>query len=301
MKLVRLKSKYCFLINLAIQVCKVMELLIEETLLGVINKEEKAIERCIEFQNRNTSNENILAFSGGKDSLVTYHILIRSGVNFIPIYSPPSVDPPELVNFIRQEFNPWCIKNGYPEVIFQKYKINKNYKQGKGEVTMWSLLRNRALPPTRRMRYCCEVLKERTGEAGDTVYTGVRWEESNSRKKLSMVGFWKHKIMVRPIIDYTQDEIWEYIHKYKLPYCKLYDEGWERVGCIGCPLSKNQSRELELYPKYKANYIRAFEGMIEYRKSKGMETEWETGEDVYKWWIGEIKKEKEVEGQCSMF
>lgn len=278
-----------------------MELLIEETLLGVINKEEKAIERCIQFQNRSKTNENILAFSGGKDSLVVYHILVRSGVNFTPIYSPPSVDPPELVNFIRKEFNPWCSKNGYPKVIFQKYKINKNYKQGKGEVTMWSLLRNRALPPTRRMRYCCEVLKERTGEIGDTVYTGVRWEESNSRKKLSMVGFWKKKIMVRPIIDYTKDEIWEYIHKYKLPYCKLYDEGWERVGCIGCPLSKNQTKELELYPKYKANYIRAFEGMIKYRKLKGMKTEWKTGEDVYKWWIGEIKKEKEVEGQCSMF
>lgn len=167
---------------------------------------------------------------------------------------------------------------------------------------MWSLLRNRALPPTRLMRYCCDVLKERTGVDGDTVFTGVRWSESKGRSKQSMVGFWKNKIMVRPIIDFTDEEIWEYIHKYNLPYCELYDKGWKRIGCIGCSLnSASQLKELEAYPKYKENYIRAFDGMIEYRKSKGVKTEWKTGEDVYNWWTNQVKNEKEVEGQCSMF
>lgn len=268
-----------------------IELLIENTLLGEINKEEIAIQRCIEFQNRNDGNKNILAFSGGKDSIVTYHILKRSGIEFESIYSRTSVDPPELIYFINKY---------YPEIYKQPYKINKKYK-GNGEVTMWSLLRNRALPPTRRMRYCCDILKERTGEKGDTIFTGVRWEESKSRSKQSMVGFWKKKIMVRPIIDWTDEEIWEYIHKYNLHYCELYDKGWDRIGCIGCPLASNQVKELEAYPKYKENYIRAFDGMIEYRKSKGMATEWKTGQDVYEWWIGEVEKDKEIDGQCSMF
>lgn len=266
-------------------------LLIENTLLGEINKEEIAIQRCIEFQNRNPERKNILAFSGGKDSIVTYDILKRSGIEFEAIYSRTSVDPPELIYFMNKY---------YPEVYKQPYKINKKYK-GNGEVTMWSLLSNRALPPTRRMRYCCDILKERTGEEGDTIFTGVRWEESSNRSKQSMVGFWKKKIMVRPIIDFTDEEIWEYIHKYNLPYCELYDKGWDRIGCIGCPLGSNQVKELESYPKYKENYIRAFNRMIEYRKSKGMKTKWETGQDIYDWWIGEIQKDKEIEGQCSMF
>ncbi|NLK93986.1 MAG: phosphoadenosine phosphosulfate reductase family protein [Clostridiales bacterium] len=101
--------------------------------------------------------------------------------------------------------------------------------------------------------------------------------------------------------DFTDEEIWEYIHKYNLPYCELYDRGWDRIGCIGCPLGTNQSKELEEYPAYKENYIRAFDGMIKYRKNKGMETEWETGKDIYDWWIGEIKKDNSIEGQCSMF
>lgn len=117
-----------------------------------------------------------------------------------------------------------------------------------------------------------------------------------------MVGFWKKKIVVRPIIDWTDQEIWEYIHKYNLPYCELYDKGFERIGCIGCPLnSKSQKKELDMYPKFKDLYIRAFDRMIEERHKKGKECSWSNGKEVYKWWIGEAIKQKEIEGQCSFF
>lgn len=112
----------------------------------------------------------------------------------------------------------------------------------------------------------------------------------------------EEKVVVRPIIDWSDDDIWEYIEKYKLLYCELYDKGWKRLGCIGCPLSSNQKKELETYPKYRKNYVKAFEKMIEARKAKGKNCEWETGEEVMKWWVGDcIKKNKECEGQCSMF
>lgn len=262
-----------------------------QILVDTTYKEKIAIERCIEFQNRNQGNKNICAFSGGKDSIVTYDILKRSGIDFNPIYSPPSADPPELINFIDKY---------YPEVYKQPYKIDK--KTGL-PITMWHLLSHRALPPTRRMRYCCDVLKERTGGKGDTVFLGVRAAESRDRNKLPMVSFYKDKIMVRPLIDWSDEEIWSYIIKYNLSYCELYDQGFDRLGCIGCPLnSKSQKKELVLYPKYKESYVRSFDHMIEYRKSKGMETQWKSGEDVYKWWIGECKKqESQIEGQCSMF
>lgn len=280
-------------------------MLIEQTLLGVVNKIDNAVKRCIEFQNKDKERITLLAFSGGKDSVAAYLIAVESGIKFKPVYSPTSVDPPEVINFIRYEFNIWAKEKGYPEVEILKYK-KFSKRRGRGnlegkEITMWTLLRNRALPPTRRMRYCCDELKERTGDIGDTVFTGVRWEESNSRRQQSMVNFYKGKIIVRIIVDFTTEEVWELIKLKNAPYCKKYDEGWERLGCIGCPLSTNQVKELESYPKYKENYIRAFDGMIEYRKANGMETEWKTGLDIYNWWIGEVKKENVLEGQCSMF
>lgn len=170
------------------------------------------------------------------------------------------------------------------------------------EITMWTLIRNRALPPTRRMRYCCDELKERTGEEGDTIFNGVRAEESDSRSKMPMINFYKGKIMARIIIDWLEEDVWEIIHKYNIPYCCKYDEGWKRIGCIGCPLGSGQAKELGEYPKFKEAYIRAFDDMLNYRKENGMETEWKTGEEVYKWWIGECTKQNRVvKGQCSMF
>ena len=230
-------------------------------------------------------------------------IVAKSGIDFTPIYSLTSVDPPELVQYIKNIFNTWAESKGYPKVIFNKYNTWKS-GENKGKIkTMWSLLSNRAIPPTRLARYCCDELKERTGEKGDTVITGVRWEESKSRSKRKMVNFYKNKIMVRPIVDWSENEIWSYILTENIPYCELYDQGWDRLGCIGCPLGAGQKRELELYPKYKKLYIKSFDKMVEYRKKKGFSCdEWSTGEDIYKWWIGDtIKNSKEIDGQCSMF
>ena len=97
-----------------------------------------------------------------------------------------------------------------------------------------------------------------------------------------------------PIYKWTDTEVWEFIRDRKIEYNPLYDRGILRVGCIGCPLSgKGQVRELERYPKYKENYIKAFDRMLEKRRAKGkMDVDgqvglhrWVDGEAVYRWWI----------------
>lgn len=276
----------------------------------IVNNSEKikkSIERLKSFINDNPSEKiPILAFSGGKDSLVAYMMCIEAGITFKAIYSPTSVDPPELIRFIKEDFNKWTIKNNYPLIHFNKYKKFSS-KRVNGTmtgkyITMWSLISNRAMPPTRIARYCCDELKERTGEKGDTIITGIRWEESSQRKTQSMINFYKGKIMIRPIVDWSEVEVWSYIIQKNIPYCELYDKGWDRLGCIGCPLGSNQKRELEAYPNYKKLYIKAFDNIVKYRKSKNMDCQWKNGTEVYKWWVGDCEaKRKEIDGQCSMF
>lgn len=96
-----------------------------------------------------------------------------------------------------------------------------------------------------------------------------------------------HTTLINPIIDWTTDEVWEFIKEYKIPYCSLYDEGFERLGCIGCPMGHHQEEEFERWPKYKELYLTAFGKMLEENKKKGIthKANWDTAEDVMDWWI----------------
>ena len=98
---------------------------------------------------------------------------------------------------------------------------------------------------------------------------------------------------INPIIDWSTEEVWEFIHEYNIPYCCLYDQGWSRLGCIGCPMArgKEQEREFARYPKYKALYLKTFEKMLEENKKKGVgsKMDWKTGQDVMDWWTSEKK------------
>ena len=110
------------------------------------------------------------------------------------------------------------------------------------------------------------------------------------------------KTLVNPIIDWEEEDVWEYLNDVaKVPHCVLYDRGYSRIGCIGCPMSTRQEKELNEYPKYRAAYIRAFERMLKERKAKGLDTEnWKNAEDVMDWWLGKTSKDMPLDGQMSM-
>lgn len=95
----------------------------------------------------------------------------------------------------------------------------------------------------------------------------------------------KGKHILNPIIDWTNEDVWEFIRLHDIPYCELYDKGYTRLGCIGCPMSSNKSEELNMYPKYKQAYLKAFERMLTVLDDESRRNAWKTAEDVMKWWI----------------
>lgn len=107
-------------------------------------------------------------------------------------------------------------------------------------------------------------------------------DNADSRKMIEQC-YQRNKTVINPIIDWTDEDVWEFIHEYEVSYCKLYDEGYKRLGCIGCPMSTHRKEELEKYPKYKQAYIRAFDRMI--KNGRKEYTGWKTGQDVFNWWL----------------
>jgi phosphoadenosine phosphosulfate reductase len=233
-----------------------------------------------------------LAFSGGKDSQCVYHLAQEAGVKFDAHYNITGIDPPELVYFIQKN---------YPDVKREPY-----------EKSMWQLIKANKMPPTRTLRFCCQSLKERGG-TGRIVVTGVRAAESSSRAKDRGIVTIAHrnkkhrlytfdpeqgrqlvrscptggKVIVTPIYDWQDRDVWAYIHDRKIQYCSLYDEGFDRLGCIGCPMARKSGREKEFarWPKFKAAYLKTFDAMLKLRASSGKEGDWKTAGEVFRWWI----------------
>lgn len=107
----------------------------------------------------------------------------------------------------------------------------------------------------------------------------------------------KGKTYLHPIIDWTEENVWEF-HKIRgLKHCSLYDNGAKRVGCMFCPMAKASEREadLERYPGFTKLYIRAFERLYKKRKEQGSHSvdRWKDGEEMFYWWIKEEKRGQE--------
>lgn len=266
-----------------------------------------------------------LAFSGGKDSVVCKALLDMAGCKYDSHYRVTSVDFPELFRFIKEHHKDVAI-----EV--------PTYPDGKPK-TMWSLIKDKAYPPTRVARYCCKELKEDGGDGRLTV-TGVRWAESVNRQAnqgiVTVMGktagkqfaddsnfagtkrggviltndntesrrtiescYKRHKTTINPIIDWENSDVWNFIRGEKIPYCHLYDEGWHRLGCIGCPMASRQQREKDFvrWSGYKRLYLTTFDKMLDLRRERHAKDPsrpvWRmrgengeaTGTDVFKWWM----------------
>lgn len=258
----------------------------------------------------------LITYSGGKDSQVLVALAERSGIDFEVVNSHTTADAPETVYFIREQFRQMEGRGINCAIEKPRYK-------GK-PTSMWSLIPQKMMPPTRLVRYCCAVLKENTGR-DRFIATGVRWAESTRRKnsrgvmelmhkdpakRIILMGDndekrqlfetcnLKSKMTVNPIVDWSDDDVWDYTHSEHLPVNPLYCEGHKRVGCIGCPMAGGgRQHEFMRWPKYEELYVAAFERMLEARRAKGKPCDWQTGRDVFRWWM----EDKNVAGQLSMF
>lgn len=251
----------------------------------------------------------VITTSGGKDSSVCVHLAERAGIPFEVMHNHTTADAPETVYFIRQDLRRLEDKG-------IKCFVNMPVYKG-ARTSMWNLIPQKLMPPTRLVRYCCSVLKERGG-AGRFITTGVRWAESTKRKntrgiyetmpsdptkkiilnndnddrrRLFETCTIKAKRVCNPIIEWTDADVWDYIEAEKIPVNPLYGCGFSRVGCIGCPMAGTAGRQREFarYPKYQEMYIRAFDRMLEERQRRGkMQGSWRagtTGRDVFHWWM----------------
>ena len=258
-------------------------------------------------------------FSGGKDSQALYYIVKMSGVKFQTHINFTSVDPADIVRFVKTQ---------YPSVI-----------RHKPQVSIYKKAIEMGILPTMIRRWCCQEYKE-IGGAGKVKLIGIRSEESVKRSKRNEIEVsakkfsgnieefkeWSNKkierkkkhtlknqdefsikndnevrcingkdsILISPIFNWTQKDVWYFLNNIiKAPHCKLYDERQTRIGCIMCPMSslKQIQKDIEKYPYVKKKWIDTIKemrrnGRFDYKYTDNPNaTEDEIAENIFDYWI----------------
>ena len=232
-------------------------------------------------------------FSGGKDSQCLYHIVQMAGVKHKTHMSLTSVDPLEVIRFVRKH---------YPDVELIKPKRS-----------IFQSAIDRRILPTMRVRWCCEEYKETTG-AGKVTLIGIRHAESSRRAGCNEVEISNRKfsgdlegleqyrkdnnhpkrwrkpkgfkettivnadgervlgcirgqesLLISPITHWSDSDVWTFLNTLGIAYCELYDQGFHRIGCIGCPMSQPKQKAIEnkRWPHVKRNWIRAIKAICQ--------------------------------------
>lgn len=252
--------------------------------------------------------------SEGKDSRVLGHLMRRAEVKHFYIHNITGIDPPELVYFQRKNFR------DYADMGYEAHDCMYNR-------SIWQLMEKKRIPPLRHMRFCCEFLKEHKTpqQGGAMISTGVRKAESSRRAKQRAELEHNHKHLnpydqedgvetfrtcfdhpdwgreglwtINPIAEWTDSLIWDYSKEARLEQCSLYAEGFERLGCIGCPMARESGRrrEFERWPGFERLWRMAFDSLIKIRNELELRNRFSSGAEWFEWWLSDAAMEEPID------
>ncbi|MDE5709174.1 MAG: phosphoadenosine phosphosulfate reductase family protein [Alistipes sp.] len=240
-----------------------------------------------------------VSFSGGLNSTVLLHLARRVfGQDLKGVFCSTGNEFPEIVRFVRQTSNVDIIHPALtPRQVMEQYGfplVSKEAAQAVRQIrttesdklrnyrlygdgvrragvlaTRWSYLVNE---PYMTSEKCCEILKKRpfrnyNTETRSLAMVGTLAGESKLRQSqyirrggCNVFDGDPRKVHSAPLSIWTGADCWEYIRRYDVSYCEIYDvEGIERTGCVFCGFGAqfNAGRFRVLYNRYPKLYCMA--------------------------------------------
>ena len=231
---------------------------------------EEAMRFVLTYKDKFEIRDMMVSFSGGKDSTVTSHI----------------VNTALGTNQVLHVFGDTTLE--FPTTLEYKKRFNKN-EESKGVRILTAKNREKNFeelceivgPPSRVMRWCCTVFK--TGAIQKTIasafkdktnilsFQGIRHNESASRSKYereSESPKIAKQIVVSPIIEWIDYDVWLYILTTGIDFNHAYRLGYTRVGCWCCPNNGAWSEFLSKVHLYE-RYVHWHDILLEFAKKIG--------------------------------
>lgn len=287
----------------------------------MIEKVRTAIERLRTFEPE--TEPYYLCYSGGKDSDCIRILAELAGVKFEIHHNLTTVDAPETIQYIRSipgviidkaryadgtHKTMWNLipRKKMPPTMLVRYCCSELKEcGGRGRMKITGVRADESVARSNRAGVVRVLGKQKTMEKTaqemgvdyDVPKKGgliLNYDNDNSRRFVEQC-YRTTSTMLNPIIDWTDSDVWGFLHYYGCECNPLYQCGYSRIGCIGCPFARQSRRILDFkkYPTYKIAYIQAFERML---KIKSFDIDWQTGEDVFYWWLRLDKNQLTFEG-----
>ena len=214
--------------------------------------------RAIKFvhvMNEKVGKPVIVSYSGGKDSLVSLHLTLETGIRPYLLFNNTGIEMPETVETVKR--------------TAEKYGLELLVADA-GDA-FWRAV-ERVGPPGKDYRWCCKVTKlaplarllsERFPDGALNI-VGQRAFESLDRARSPRV--WRNRwipfiLNISPIQEWTQLLVWLYIWSEGLEYNPLYEKGFDRIGCFMCPAAF--SAEYEFVRETRPELWRKWESVLE--------------------------------------
>lgn len=262
-----------------------------------------------------------LGYSGGKDSDVIKILATLAGVKFEAVHNLITVDAPETIAYIKSQpdvrvnrpgtmeldgktvaKSMWRLieKNTIPPTRLIRYCCKElKERNGKGKVKIFGVRKAESNSRNENADLVRIIGKPKTVQiAAETFGVDYRVskqggmllnQDNDESRRLVEKCYATTSTSINPIVDWSDGDVYEFLRYYGCKMNPLYGCGFSRVGCVGCPMvgSATQQAGLQRYPKYRENYIKSFQRMVDRRKRLGLGVDeaWRDGESVMRWWL----------------
>lgn len=274
-------------------------------------KERRAIEVLKAFEPEDGYH---LCYSGGKDSDCIRILADLAGVKHEIHHNLTTADAPETVNYVKSipnviidkpEISMWRLieKKMTPPTRLIRYCCEElKERGGKGKVRVTGVRKKESASRAKNSalvylvgnpKGVLKVAENAGAQVTINPKCGIvlNMDDDPSRRLVEQC-YRTSNTMVNPIIDWSEADVWDFLKAHGCKSNPLYECGFKRVGCVGCPMAgKHRYAEFERWPKYRALYVLAFDRMLEARRKAGktsrLDPQWFNGESVMRWWLGE--------------
>ncbi len=201
--------------------------------------EKKSAEDILAWAAEKFSGKIIFASSFGAEDMVVIDLIDRNKLPIKVITLDTGRLPQETYDLIEMTKKKYNIPI---QIYYPKTDTVEKLASEKGLFSFRESIANR--------KECCQIRKieplRRALEGKEAWITGIRKDQSVTRTIAQKMEFDEANRMIKinPLLDWSDEMVWNYLKEKKVPYNILHDRGYPSIGCQPCTRAIGEGEDI---------------------------------------------------------